>query len=292
MIALSAGIDELHAGLTPEDKVRAVQQGCLRTSTLMVGDGINDAPALAAANVGVAMGASGATASAQAAGVVLLVDRLDRLVEALDIARRTRYIARQGVLVGMGMSLLAMTVAALGYLPPLIGAVVQEGIDVVIILNALRALGPLRALRKRKLTAEHIDRLQDEHQQLATVLCDLHQLANDFAHRPLAQAQADLVELVNKLQTSLAQHEREDEKMLYPLLTRNMPGEDPMSAMSHAHREIFRLIHLLARMSSDFSSDPATASADEIQHQLIRLDTLVRLHFDQEEELFRYLDWR
>lgn len=292
MIALSAGIDELHAGLTPEDKVRAVQQGCLRTSTLMVGDGINDAPALAAANVGVAMGASGPTASAQAAGVVLLVDRLDRLVEALDIARRTRYIARQGVLVGMGMSLLAMAVAALGYLPPLIGAVVQEGIDVVIILNALRALGPLWGLRKRKLTAEHIDRLQDEHQQLSTVLSDLHQLANDFAQRPLAQAQTDLVQLVNKLQTSLAQHEREDENTLYPLLTRSMPGEDPMSAMSHAHREIFRLIHLLTRMSSDFSSDPATAPADEIQHQLIRLDTLVRLHFDQEEELFRYLDWR
>ena len=292
MIALSAGIDELHAGLTPEDKVRAVQQASLRTSTLMVGDGINDAPALAAANVGVAMGASGATASAQAAGVVLLVDRLDRLVEALDIARRTRYIARQGVLVGMGMSLLAMVVAALGYLPPLIGAVVQEGIDVVIIINALRALGPLRGLRKRKLTAENIDRLQAEHQQLSTVLSDLHQLANDFAQRPLAQAQADLVALVNKLQTSLAQHEHEDEDTLYPLLTRSLPGEDPMSAMSHVHREIFRLIHLLARMSSDFSAAPATEPADEIQHQLIRLDTLVRLHFDQEEELFRYLDWR
>ena len=292
MIALSAGIDELHAGLTPEDKVRAVQQASLRTSTLMVGDGINDAPALAAANVGVAMGASGATASAQAAGVVLLVDRLDRLVEALDIARRTRYIARQGVLVGMGMSLLAMVVAALGYLPPLIGAVVQEGIDVVIIINALRALGPLRGLRKRKLTAENIDRLQAEHLQLSTVLSDLHQLANDFAQRPLAQAQADLVALVNKLQTSLAQHEHEDEDTLYPLLTRSLPGEDPMSAMSHVHREIFRLIHLLARMSSDFSAAPATEPADEIQHQLIRLDTLVRLHFDQEEELFRYLDWR
>lgn len=94
MIALSAGIDELGAGLTPEDKVRAVQQGSLHSSTLMVGDGINDAPALAAANVGVAMGVGSATASSQAAGGGLLVDRLDRLVEALDIARRTRYIAR------------------------------------------------------------------------------------------------------------------------------------------------------------------------------------------------------
>ena len=292
MIALSAGIDELRAGLTPEEKVRAVQEGCLRTSTLMVGDGINDAPALAAANVGVAMGASGATASAQAAGVVLLVDRLDRLVEALDIARRTRHIARLGVLAGMGMSLLAMVVAALGYLPPLIGAVVQEGIDVLIIMNALRALGPLWGRRQQKLTAEHIDRLQDEHQQLSSVLSELHQMASDFAWRPVEQAQADLLELVDKLQTSLADHERDDEKNLYPLLTQSMPGEDPMSAMSHAHREIFRLIHLLVRMSRDFSADPATTPADEIQHQLIRLDTLVRLHFDQEEELFRFLDGR
>ncbi|MDR8363648.1 heavy metal translocating P-type ATPase [Pseudomonas sp. JL3] len=291
MIALSAGIDELRAGLTPEDKVRAVQEGCLRASTLMVGDGINDAPALAAANVGVAMGASGATASAQAAGVVLLVDRLDRLVEALDIARRTRHIARQGVLVGMGMSLLAMVVAAFGYLPPLIGAIAQEGIDVVIIINALRALMPSRGVRQQ-LAGEHIDRLQDEHDQLSTVLSDLHQMANDFALRPLEQAQTDLGELVKKLQVSLVCHEREDEKNLYPLLTQSMQGEDPLSALSHAHREIFRLIHLLARMSADFSADPATACADEIQHQLIRLDTLVQLHFDQEEELFRYLDRR
>ncbi|AMZ70345.1 MULTISPECIES: heavy metal translocating P-type ATPase [Pseudomonas] len=292
MIALSAGIDELRAGLSPEDKVQAVQQGCLHASTLMVGDGINDAPALAAANVGVAMGASGVTASAQAAGVVLLVDRLDRLVEALDIARRTRFIARQGVLVGMGMSLLAMALAALGYLPPLIGAVVQEGIDVVIIVNALRALGPLRALGKRKLTAEYIDHLQAEHQQLSALTSDLHRLANDFAQRPPEQARADLAELVNYLQTSLAQHEREDERTLYPLLMRNLAGEDPLSAMSHVHREIFRLIHLLARMNDDFSCAPATATADEIQHQLIRLDTLVQLHFEQEEELFRYLDGR
>jgi heavy metal translocating P-type ATPase len=292
MIALSAGIDELRAGLSPGDKVRAVQDACQHASTLMVGDGINDAPALAAANVGVAMGASGATASAQAAGVVLLVDRLDRLVEALDIARQTRHIARQGVLAGMGMSVLAMGVAAFGYLPPLVGAVVQEGIDVVIIFNALRALGPLPGLRQRKLAAEHIDHLQDEHDQLASVLSDLHQLASDFAQRPLEQAQSDLLALVKNLQESLARHERDDEKNLYPLLTQSLPGEDPMSAMSHVHREIFRLIHLLARMSTDFSADPATASVDEIQHQLIRLDTLVRLHFDQEEELFRYLDKR
>ncbi|NEA69112.1 HAD-IC family P-type ATPase, partial [Streptomyces sp. SID12488] len=119
MIALTAGIDELRSGLSAQDKVRLVQQGCRSGPTLMVGDGINDAPALAAADVGVAMGATGVTASAQAAGVVLLVDRLDRLVEVLDIARHAVHIARQGVWVGMSLSLLAMLVAAAGYLPAL-----------------------------------------------------------------------------------------------------------------------------------------------------------------------------
>lgn len=98
--------------------------------------------------------------------------------------------------------------------------------------------------------------------------------------------------MVEKLQVSLASHERDDENTLYPLLTRSMPGEDPLSALSHGHREIFRCIHLLARMSSDFSADPTSVPVEEIQHQLIRLDTLVQLHFDQEEELFRYLDRR
>jgi len=143
-VGAELGMDAVWAEQTPAAKVDAVQRERASGITAMVGDGINDAPALAAADVGVAMGARGATASSEAADVVLMQDRLDRLAEALSISQRARGIALQSVMAGMGLSLAAMLVAAAGHLKPLAGALFQEAIDVAVILNALRALGPGR----------------------------------------------------------------------------------------------------------------------------------------------------
>ncbi|MGA0828342.1 MAG: HAD-IC family P-type ATPase, partial [Gemmobacter sp.] len=134
------GLDGIRAGLTPDEKVLLVLTERKNGPVMMVGDGVNDAPALAAADVGVAMGARGAAASAEAADVVLLVDRVDRIAPGIEIARRARRIALQSVVAGIGLSVAGMIAAALGHLTPVEGALIQEVIDVAVILNALRVL--------------------------------------------------------------------------------------------------------------------------------------------------------
>ena len=137
------GVDRVYAEQSPEDKlevVRSIRADPVLRPVVMVGDGVNDAPALAIADLGIAMGAAGATVSSETADAVITVDRVDRVADAIHTGRRALHIARQSVLAGMGLSLAAMAVAAAGYLPPIAGALFQEAIDLAVILNALRAL--------------------------------------------------------------------------------------------------------------------------------------------------------
>lgn len=139
-VASGLSLDLVRSELTPDQKILVVLAERKNGPVMMIGDGVNDAPALAAADVGVAMGAKGAAASAQAADVVLLVDQLDRILPAIRIARRSRLIALQSVIAGIGLSAIAMVAASFGLLVPAEGAVIQEVIDVAVIFNALRAL--------------------------------------------------------------------------------------------------------------------------------------------------------
>jgi len=139
-IAAQAGIRTVRANLLPADKVTAVQElKQHRGTVVMVGDGINDAPALAAATVGVAMGEHGPAASAEAADIVLLVDDVSRVGEAIALSQRMRRIILQSVGIGLGVSFALMVVASTGRIPPSVGALLQEALDAAVILNALRA---------------------------------------------------------------------------------------------------------------------------------------------------------
>jgi P-type E1-E2 ATPase len=131
------GIKEVHAGIQPEGKLRLVEEATKLAPTVFVGDGINDAPALAAATVGIAMGTASDVTS-EAAGAVVMDSALERVDELFHIGRRLRNVALQSAVGGMAASLVGMGFAAAGLLSPAAGALLQEAIDVVAVLNALR----------------------------------------------------------------------------------------------------------------------------------------------------------
>jgi P-type E1-E2 ATPase len=138
LVAAQVGIEDVHAGLLPTEKVEAVSR-MIPKPVMMVGDGVNDAPVLAVADVGVAMGARGATAAAESADVVILLDRLDRVVHGVSTAKRSVRIALQSIAIGISLSLILMVIAAFGVIPAIVGALLQEAVDLASILNSLRA---------------------------------------------------------------------------------------------------------------------------------------------------------
>src|SRR5450631_2754973 len=285
MVGRIVGVDTVLADCDPADKLAAITRETAHGATIMVGDGINDAPALAAAGVGVALAARGATASSEAADVVLTVDRVDALADAILIARRSKGIALQSVLIGMGLSLIAMVLAALGFLPPAVGAIVQEVIDVLAIGIALRgvlpgavhsiAMAPADVETALKLRAEHdavlplIEKIRSAADGLSTLACDLGPARS----------------LLDRLEGELLPHERADEALLVPLVDRALGGTEATAAMSRTHAEIEHQVSKLRRLLVGLDSE-TTQPEDvvELRRLLYGLYAVLRLHNAQEEE--------
>jgi heavy metal translocating P-type ATPase len=285
MVGRIVGVDTVLADCDPADKLAAIQRESAHGATIMVGDGINDAPALAAAGVGVALAARGATASSEAADVVLTVDRVDALADAILIARRSKRIALQAVLIGMGLSLAAMAVAACGLLPPAAGAVVQEVIDVLAIGIALRgvlpgkvhtiAMAPADVATALRLRAEHdavlplIEKIRSSADGLSTRSCDL----------------APVRGLLDRLEGELLPHERADEELLLPLVGRALGGTEATAALSRTHAEIEHQVRKLRMLLVGLDREN-TQPEDvvELRRLLYGLYAVLRLHNAQEEE--------
>ena len=288
-VGAAIGVDRVLSGLSPAEKVEAVADSQRTRVTVMVGDGINDAPALAAADVGIAMGARGATSSSEAADIVLVVDRLDRLVEAIQIARRSRSIAMQSILLGMGLSLVAMAVALFGFLPPVAGAILQEGIDAVAILNALRVLAWQPARLGKRIPAESLAQLRTHHAALLPIVDGLRRAADTLGELEGEAVASRLKNVQEDLHTTMLPHEREDERTLYPEIARGLRGDDPLAAMSRTHQEIFHLALSFDRLVEEVDGDAGAIDPEDlvdIRRVLYALHTVLRLNIAQEEELY------
>ena len=281
------GVDEVRAGLTPAGKLEVVRSEQRRGPVIMTGDGINDAPALALADVGIAMGARGSTASSEAADAVLTVDRLSRLGEVTALSRRTRAIARQSVIAGMGMSLVAMGAAAAGLLPAVWGALLQEAIDVAVILNALRALRPGVATRLAPADAALTKRFRDEHEMIHAGTDQIRAAADALASAPPAEAMARVRHAYTLLTSQIAPHETAEDTQLYPVVNRLVGGDDPTAPMSRAHAEIAQQITRLGRLLDDIGdAEPDEADVADLRSLLYGLDAILRLHTAQEDETY------
>jgi hemerythrin-like domain-containing protein len=282
------GVDKVFAERSPEEKVAAIAEASRGGVTVMVGDGINDAPALAAASVGVAMGARGATASSEAADVVITVDRLDRLAEAVQIAKRSRRVALESIFAGMGLSIAGMALAAAAIITPVQGALAQEAIDAVAILNALRALRPGRVRGERGLDGNGIGRrIREEHRKLVPGLRRLRQLADTLDRLSASTARVELASVRAFLVDELLPHNEAEDATLYPAVATLIGGHDPTAPMSREHTEIAHLVNLFARTLDDLPEDgPDSEDERELRRMLYGLNAILKLHLAQEEESY------
>ncbi len=288
-IGAALDLDQVLADREPSDKVEAVVFEQRLHPTVMVGDGINDAPALAAADVGIAMGARGASASSEAADVVILVDRLDRVPDAISIARRTRKIALESIVAGMVLSGFAMLAAAVGWLTPVAGALTQEAIDVAVILNALRALTPELRFGKTPMQPAALRALHQDHLDLATTLGRLREIADALDEAPPEASVTLIVEANDLVARKIVEHERDDENRVYPRLARFLHDGHGLAAMSRAHREILHLSRMLRRLSDGLKvADVDRYLIRDAQRVIEQVESLVRIHNAQEEDIYEH----
>jgi heavy metal translocating P-type ATPase len=289
-VGAALGVDRILSERDPSEKVEALEAEREAGVVVMVGDGLNDAPALAAADVGVAMGARGATASSEAADVVLVADRLDGLVEAIGIARRSRAIAVQSVFLGMGLAFAFMIGGAFGLFRPAVGALIQELIDVAAILNALRALGGGARPSGRHETTDVAERFRAEHREFAPELARVRSVADRLGELPRGQVREELEAVRRFVIERLPQHEEEEEAAVYPVVARLLGGEDPMSSMARAHIEISHLSRVFRQLLEDLPEDgPTPDDLVDLRRVLYGLYAILRLHFAQEEEAYAWL---
>jgi soluble P-type ATPase len=292
LVGDALGVDRVFSERTPADKVDVVRQARAAGAIAMVGDGVNDAPALALADVGIAMGSRGAAAAAESADVVLTVDRLHGLLVAIRIAKRTSRIARESAWAGMGLSIAAMVAAACGYLPPVAGAVLQEAIDVLVLLNALRALGDGPGDRPAPATASDLAaKLASEHRTLAPRVADLAALAGRLESLPPGEALVQLQAVGRLLAEDLLPHEDREQREAFPLLRQRLGAEDPTGPLIQTHQAIRRLARLYARLLSQLPSEgPGPQDLHELRRSLYGLHAVLVLHFGQEDGLYSVLD--
>jgi heavy metal translocating P-type ATPase len=288
-IAAALDLDSVLADRTPSDKVDAVATEQRLKPTVMVGDGINDAPALAAANVGIAMGARGASASSEAADVVILTDRLDRVSDAIAIAKRARGIAAQSILVGMALSGVAMVFAAVGWLPPIAGALTQEAIDVAVILNALRALTPGHRFGRPAMPLATATILRQDHELMESALDRLREIADALDDAAGTDAVALISEADDIIERQIVKHERDDEASVYPNLAKFLADSHGLGAMSRAHREIIHLARLLGQLAAGLTPEDADRYLiRDAQRVIESIESLVRIHNAQEEDIYEH----
>jgi soluble P-type ATPase len=296
-VAAAVGVDEVLAERSPAEKVDAVRVERGYGPTIMVGDGLNDAAALAAADVGVALGARGSSAASETADVVVMVDRIDRLGDAVRVARRSHRIARQSAGVGTALSIVAMGLAAAGMLAPTDGALLQEVIDVAAILNALRALRPGRRHHVQLLPADEAlaRRFRSEHRSLRPRVDRLLTTADRLGTVDPSTAYTLVAEVHRFLVDELLPHELAEDRELYPALTRVLGGSDPTGTMSRGHAEIAHLTRRLGRLLDDVAPGDACTGhrADgrledddtlDARRLLYGLHAVLNLHFSQEDE--------